>query len=510
MATQLQPITFISPAFMGLNKDYSGSLLGPEWATEARNAVFDRSGRLGARKGWADQTATPITGSPDLVQSHEFEKADGTVQMISATASALYTGTSAFTDISGTLTPSGGNWQFMNFNDKLIAVQEGETPIVYTGSGNFANITPATGSLPTGNAGIAAFGRLWIVDSDGVTIKYSGLLDETDWGGSGAGSIDMSAVWTDGTDHVVAIAAFGASLVVFGQRHIVMWVDGSGSERGLDPANMYVFDTIEGTGCIARDSVTTISEGDLLFLSSFGLQSLKRVMEHKNNPLIHSAPQVTEYMSLYTEAETVENIRAVYSPHERLYLLTFPASNLTMVFDTRNLSRSAELRVTEWDLVPNTMVARSNGDLFFGFDGRYGKYTGYSDNNSAYRFVYKSGWLDLRTVAGDAVTQILKILKALRLLVSSQAAGSVVLKWGFDFEPDQYSASVTLTAAGSAEWGVAEWGVDEWSGAEALRTLRVNASGTGQFIQLGVESDINGGLLSMQQLTAQAKLGRLV
>jgi hypothetical protein len=53
-------------------------------------------------------------------------------------------------------------------------------------------------------------------------------------------------------------------LVVFGKNHIVMWADKAGSEIGLDPTALEVVDTIEGTGCIARDSVAVTGEGDII------------------------------------------------------------------------------------------------------------------------------------------------------------------------------------------------------------------------------------------------------
>lgn len=49
-----QPITFPSPGFLGLNKEKEQSVLTPEWATEAQNAVVDSAGRLAARKGYTD------------------------------------------------------------------------------------------------------------------------------------------------------------------------------------------------------------------------------------------------------------------------------------------------------------------------------------------------------------------------------------------------------------------------------------------------------------------------
>ena len=102
----------------------------------------------------------------------------------------------------------------------------------------------------------AAFGRIWAVDDDKQTVRYCALLDETKWAtASGGGSIDMRNVWSNGMDYVTAISSIGSNLVIFGRKHIVIYTDGSGSELGVDPTQMYVVDIIEGTGCVARDSL---------------------------------------------------------------------------------------------------------------------------------------------------------------------------------------------------------------------------------------------------------------
>jgi hypothetical protein len=102
-------------------------------------------------------------------------------------------------DITPATTPTGDNWQFMNFNGKVVGVQSGHTPIVWDSTGDFADITASTGTLPDGPCGTSAFGRLWIVDDDLQTIRYCALLDETEWAeADGGGQIDMSNIWTLG------------------------------------------------------------------------------------------------------------------------------------------------------------------------------------------------------------------------------------------------------------------------------------------------------------------------
>jgi len=510
MATQLQSLQLVAPAFMGLNKDFSGSLLGPEWAVEANNAVFDRSGRLSARKGWQRITQANRALDAHIEQAFEFRREDGTTEVVFASNNKLYRSPESPEDITGEAEPRGNRWQFANFNGKVIGVQYGHTPVVYDGTGSFTNLTASSGTVPNGDAILAAFGRVWIVGLDGETIYYSGLLDETDWGSASSGHIDMRRIWTRGTDKIIGLAALGSTLVVFGTQHIIMWVDGSGSEIGLNPRDMYVVDTIEGTGLICRDSIQVLADGDVLYLSNYGLQSLQRVLQHKTNPIVSVAPQVLTYINGFIQDENLCQMRSAYSPTENFYLLSLPQANRTFVFDTRELSAKGITRVTEWQrFAPRALLVRENNDLLFGMNGVFGKYGGHTDNGQPYRFVYRSGWMDLRDTFGKELSDRLKILKEVNAIVYIPANASVVFKWAFDFDHSMRSKSVTFSGTNElGEWGLGQWGISEWSGGQTLHDIAVKANGTGQFVQLGIETIVEGAALSLQHVNLQAKIGR--
>ncbi len=68
----LFPINLTAPAFNGLTLESSGSTLGPEWATELDNAVFDQAGRPSARKGWTSETTSADT--PIIMRIFEYYK----------------------------------------------------------------------------------------------------------------------------------------------------------------------------------------------------------------------------------------------------------------------------------------------------------------------------------------------------------------------------------------------------------------------------------------------------
>ena len=526
MTKQLLPVPFITPAFHGLNTSHaSDTTLGPEWALTLQNAIFDISGRVASRNGWVDMSGNnPVAGSPNFVATAEFQKADGSVQQVSATATKLYKGTSAYTDITGTVVAASGDWQFQNFVDQIYGFLPGQKPIVWNGTGNFAPIVETSGAAPTGGAGVAAFGRLWVVDADNNTIKYCGLLDALNWGNAGSGSINMRAIWTRGTDQVVGIAAVGATLVVFGKRHIVLFTDGKGSTLGMDPASMYVVDTIEGTGLVGRDTAVPIGSGDLLYLSPTGIQSLSRALANKNNPLTSVDQHVRDYVKSFTVNETPIKMRAIYSLADQFYLLILPATGRCFAYDTKYPLQDGSLRVTEWThIAPFSGNVRADNTVVFGQPGRLGLHSGYKDNGISYRFTYISPNVFL----GQQIQAQLKMLKRITSIIFTQNSNTITYQWGFDFLGFTQAASLAVAGGLIPEYGSAEYGsngkynvndpaavagvnISEYGGGLTLRIQRLPGAGSGRWIQIGLQCDINGSAMAIQQLDLYAKIGGMV
>lgn len=537
LGSPLIPVPLVTPAFFGLNfANSSSTALGPEWAISARNCYFDTSGRLAARKGWSNQTPVAISGTPAIEQMFEYIKSDGTTTVVLCAGNKLYSGISAPSDVTGAVSITANSWQFGNFNNKLIGWQAGHTPVVWTGTGNFAAITAASGSLPTGNAGVAAFGRLWIVDSDNNTIKYCGLLDETNWGSAGSGSINMRSIWTRGTDQVIAVAAVGANLVIFGQRHIVLFSDGRGSTLGMDPSQMYVVDTIEGTGTTARDTVVPEGTGDLLFVSPTGLQSLGRVVANKTNPTQSLDLHVWDYINSFYSTETPAKVRSLYSPSDKFYLLILPTTGECFCYDTRkpivgeSLVTDGSLRVTEWTgMAPKCGITLANRSVLFGFAGQVGLHTGYNDQDTnTYPFAYLSPNLALGSDNPQtSLENRLKIGKRAQAIVFTTAANTLLLSWGYDFNGLQFSSSNVIQGSLVPEYGTAEYGTNgkynvndptalagvnysEYGGTITLRIIKVPMSSAGRWFQLGVNATINGSNLAIQELDVYLKAGAMV
>jgi hypothetical protein len=333
------------------------------------------------------------------------------------------------------------------------------------------------------------------------------LLNAADWSSADSYLFDMSSIWL-GEDEITALVAFNGSLVVFGRKNIVFFVDGQGSALGLDPTQMYVADTMSGTGCIARDSVQQV-DGDLWFLSNNGLQSLGRLVTQKSNPLDNLSKPVQDYLRDALEGYTVANLRSVYSPLDRFYLLSLPVvsgGGEAIVFDTRGKLQDGSARcMGTWTLAPLAMSVSRAGTLYmsrYGNTGEVGTYAGGLDNTTPYPFAFESGWLDL-TQQG-----YLLFPKRVEGIFFSDEDISVNFRWAYDFSSDFQSRPKSFTVDSAALYGSAIWGTALWGGGMSLRRGKVHGAGNGEYIKVGISASINGAAFAVQQLDLFAKVGR--
>ena len=179
-------------------------------------------------------------------------------------------------------------YKFVNFNGTCVGHHPAQVPIVATSVGG--TFSTGSGTQYNGDDVLAAWGRLWVIDSSANTLYYSDLLINNFTGGS-SGSFDLAKYWPNGMDTAVAIAEWNDFLVVFGRKAIIIY------ENPDDPTtSMAIADIIEGTGCLARDSVQQVGS-DLVFLSGSGVKSLGRVVQEKSLPQRDISKNVRDYIN---------------------------------------------------------------------------------------------------------------------------------------------------------------------------------------------------------------------
>jgi hypothetical protein len=508
----LAPISRVATGVYGLNLQLQGTLLGPQWATQANNMIFNNQGVLTSRFGWGSPlNATPMSGSPAVRSIFQYVPTSGSNQIVSAGGNHIYSGTTTLTDITGAISPTADNWKFVNFNGLTYGLQTGHPLITWNGSGNFTTVTAANGTVPNGNELLSAFGRLWGSDSTGQLLKYSQLLDATQWSTTGAGSFNLTSVWGAGNDSIVALAAFNNLLVVFGKNNIIIWGAQNNSVLGMDPTTMFVVDMIPGIGCMARDSVKSISGEDLVFLSFTGLYSLKRVIIERSNATRNISMNVRDNLMAVAAIETPANIKATYDAVSGFYLLSFPGTTTLFVFDTKLVLPDGTWRVTQWTgFYPTALTTLQDQETTYA--GKTGQIFQYgdtnnvlNDNGAGYQAAYSSGWFDL----GELNTR-LKMLKRMSAIFSSTGSGTVNFRWQWDFTNSWTNFQIPFTAAAPAQFGIAQFGIDQFGGAAQGLNLEFPASGKGQYIKLGADFQVNSNQYVFQSIEMYAKVGRVI
>ena len=515
MAQELNSINLVAPAFKGINTEDSPLAQDPSFAEVADNAVIDQRGRIAARKGLSVITTNKTElGSAKIRAIKEFKNDAGTTKVFSVGNNKILSGTTTLADETpGGYSISADNWKMVNFNDSIYFYQRGYQPLIYntvaSGTSGGANsdvvtlssVNSAAGltSSMYGNEVLAAYGRLWTADfsADKSTVYWSDLLAGHIWSGGSSGSIDISKVWPDGYDEIVALSAHNNHLIIFGKRSVVVY---SGATA---PASMTLADTVSGVGCVDRDTVQATGT-DVLFLSQTGLKSFGRTIQEKSMPLSSLSGTITKDIIATLVAET-DFFRSVYHPEENFYLLTFVSEDLTFCFDVRGTLDNGSYRATRWPGTGFTSYNRQdNGTLLIGSAQGIGKYSGYQDNSAAYRFQYTSPELSF----GDPAK--LKFLKKLRPTIFGGENSDIFFRWAYDFKSSSSSATITLSSDATSEYNVAQYNIDQFSAGTFTSRNTVNTGGSGGTLSINMESDINGKEMSLQEINVLALLGKTI
>jgi len=518
MSQQIQTYSISAPGFYGLNTQDSPLDLNAGFALVATNCIIDQYGRIGSRKGWSRVNASSgDLGANDVKVIHELVQADGTLTVLFAGNNKIFKLSS--TNVVTELTYGGGgtaptitasNWQCASLNGITYFFQSGFNPLIYdpaVSTTTYRRVSEKTGyvaTAPNADICISAFGRLWAANTttDNATVYFSDLLTGHVWSTGTAGTLDVSRVWANGSDQITGLAAHNGFLFIFGKRQILVYANAT------TPATMQLSDTVEGIGCIARDSIQTTST-DVLFLSNSGVRSLMRTIQEKSAPERDLSKNIRNDLMSAVAGETLTNVKSVYSEREAFYLLVTPSIDTTWCFDTKAYLPDGSARVTTWDsITPKSFLSRRDGTVYIGQNGYVGLYNTYQDYLSSYRMLYYTNHADLGN------QNVTSILKKLSVVVIGGTNQTMTFKWGFDFKTNYLSDNATIPSQGVSYYGVAEYGANAttiayYSDGIALQTLVVAATGSGKVVQTGYETEINGSALSIQKIEIQAKNGKM-
>ena len=468
MAKQIsyQPLTDIG--LNGLNTQSNPASLDTSYLVKAENVVIRESGRIAFRKGLKQKVEPSGTA---IVSIHEHDD-NGTNKVLVSYGTSIYVVDftdpadafpSSGADLKHTVGSTTGNWQFVNFNDRLHCFHSGVVPQRYDGSlGSGVKWTahatdPASiSSLFDPSCGMGYYGRIWcggVAEAKDV-VYYSNLLDGDDWTGGDTGLIDLSKVW--GIDDVIAIAPFYGKLVIFGKNNIVIY------DSPETVGSLALNEVIRGVGLVSRDSVQAIGD-DLVFLSNTGLRSLGRTTEKDKLPLTDLSLNIKD--TLIRNIGQSSNVKSVYVENEGIYIMSFVDKNITYVFDFKHFTPNQAPRVTTWtfdnDREPSSMTYTETYGLLVGQqDGGLAGYEGYYDTDlegastytySSYTSSIATTWINL----GESIAA--SFLKRLFLVLEGGSGATLGLKWYKDYSPspsDTTSITLNPTTTGTTSlWG---------------------------------------------------------
>lgn len=509
MAQPLQNITIAAPAFKGLNTQDSPLSGDVQYAAVVDNMVIDTYGRIGSRKGLEALTVsnTPLNGASPVV-IHEYEDATGATEVLTIADNKVFKGTTTLTNI----TPAGytitnENYAVTNFNDKVFLFNKNIQPLVYDTANGLVEMVAFSGTAPRGDIAIGGFGRLWVsgVAATPNTVYWSDLLIGEGWSSGSSGSVDLDKVWPDGSDKVTALAMWNGFLIIFGYNSIVLY---QGAE---DPASMVLADTINGVGCVARDTIQ-VTGTDLLFLSARGLMSLGRIIQEKSNPINDVSKNVRDDVLYFWKQELLP-VRSAYSAVGSFYLLSFPTNNLIYCFDTRGLLENGAYRATTWNSTNHACFCRRQDDsLLIGNELGINKYNGYSDNGQPYTIRYASNPLSF----GDPSK--VKFAKKITPTLITTGNSQVTVKWAYDVTNDFKKQLFNITNKKASYFNQSlfystQATTDDYGGfsdgASEVTIKRINATGSGNLLTIGLDSTVNGDSVSIQEFNIQATIGRI-
>jgi hypothetical protein len=520
---QLSVINSSGPGSLGLNKEEPAVNLPLEYCLSAWNCVIETDGRLTSRKALiqipnteeGEEDITVVGPSEPVKSMYETIKPDGVSDIVLGTTTMLFqytpsTDTYVALPITPYSAPTNGEWQFQAMKDKLLCTQAEHDVMAYVRDGVTQNwtTTGATYTAPTGLAAEqftichAAYGRMFLGGgpSNPKKIFWSPVLEPLTFTGTGSGSLDLSEVFTNGQDEVVAIATHSGFLVFLCKKQTVVFA----LPEDRDPAYMSLVEVINDVGCTSKWSVASVGE-DLVWAAKQGMVSLGRLLQQKSMPYGNISRRV-HFDFLQTQQVAGQGALKSVFMQDSENLLVFHSATGCWCFNVRKTNPGDPAIATRWDQFPGNIycgVFTNDGDTIFGGDGALYRYSTYGDSLNPYTIRYYSGYMDF----GSPNT--IKFLKKFAYVLRGASNQTVTFKWAFDYNTNYAGATDTIgEGATVAEYNEAEYGEDEYSSGESIEEVRVNATRSGKVLQIGVEAIINGDPVGIYSVAAYVTGGK--
>ncbi len=205
----------MSPPYGGLDLVSPIDNMDPQFALELVN-VFPGAGAPTVRLGYEQFANTGLASGLNLLAPLNLK--NGTSQLIACNNTRIYSVSTggAVTNITGSTTPTSGQWQWVTYANNIYLCNGADNAQVYTGTGTCSNLT-FTGVSTNALINVTAYKeRLYFVEKNTSKVWYGGL-QVTGTGGSPAlTSFDFQYVFTRG-GFLVGIGSYSNSANVAAQ-----------------------------------------------------------------------------------------------------------------------------------------------------------------------------------------------------------------------------------------------------------------------------------------------------
>jgi len=106
----------------------------------------------------------------------------------------------------------------------------------------------------------------------------------------------------------------------------------------------------------------------------------------------------------------------------------------------------------------------------------------------------------------------LKLLKAMDITVIGGQNTTVTVNWGYDYTGSYRKRTFVVKNAEVSEFNVAEYNVatSVFSASIIIDREKIQTSGNGAVVTVGVDVTVNGVPFSVQEINIQALLGRMI
>lgn len=148
----------------------------------------------------------------------------------------------------------------------------------------------------------------------------------------------------------------------------------------------------------------------------------------------------------------------------------------------------------------------NSNDLYFGVKTGLARYFGQQDNGQKYIMSYFSHPLDF----GDSSR--LKMLKRLNLVTFMGSNARVTMQYAYDYRSNFRKQAFDLPTIDAGQYNISEFNTSaEYSDSPVLINRKsIAAGGSGAVVQIGLESQVNGKEIAIQQIDVQSLVGRMV